>query len=342
VPVPGEHRRRPFEKSAGNGRVTSDLETKDFCGEEKSSQVALGGADRERAEHLLESAQRQGAALLGTITKQAVSRMLAAGGSFNRKKALFNAQEKQQLAEAIASTNATADLLGRARIQETLRKAVKKHDPKRHAEMAERALHFFDDTQPPKTKVQPMVPEKALNYFQRLVPDIHVREPKRWLESLRRDSFTAAAATDQIMLEKFKGAIAERLESGNAATGPAAIQEILDNAGVSPRNPQYSEMLMRTNLMEAYNSGADQERQDPDVIADFPVWQYLGIADGRQRPSHAIHNDKFFWADVGFEEVRDAAGSGEFSGYNCRCNPRPVYKEEWKELEAGGARVSSI
>lgn len=272
-------------------------------------------------------------ATLGTLAETAVQRYVAAG---RKPGTLFNAQETQRLAAALAAVNGTAELLGRVRIREHQRRAFQQHDPQRHAELPP-ATSFFADNDP--AQVPPLAPEKALAHFRALVPMLAVTPA--WAPKVQRQAFTLAAATDQQILEKVQAAIAERLEQGNAASGPRAIADILDAAGVSPRNPQYAEMVFRTNMMEEYNAGADQERQDPDVADTFPVWRFDGPHDERERPSHAVHNGRYFPNDVDFAEVRDSV-DGEYSGYNCRHTSVPIDKWTWAELQAAGAEVSTF
>ena len=135
-----------------------------------------------------------------------------------------------------------------------------------------------------------------------------------------------SAATDQQILNQVKEAILVRVKSGEQmAKLPEQIDSILQVAGVSPQNPQYSEMVMRTNMLDAYTTGTIQATQDPAVNEMFPAWRYSGIRDGRQRHSHQAQFDKVFSNKVSFAEVRDKIDK-KFSGYNCRCCPVPVSK----------------
>ena len=82
-----------------------------------------------------------------------------------------------------------------------------------------------------------------------------------------------------------------------------------------------------------------QAMQDPQVADLFPVWRYAGIRDGRQRPEHEAHFDKYFANATAFAEVRDSI---KHSPWNCRCNPVPVSKFAWRRLQQGGAKISSV
>lgn len=74
-------------------------------------------SDHDAAEALLENAKWAGAATLATITQAAVLRLLESDDPLGAE-TLFDEGELAQLAAQIAATNATAELLGRARIRE--------------------------------------------------------------------------------------------------------------------------------------------------------------------------------------------------------------------------------
>ena len=196
-------------------------------------------------------------------------------------------------------------------------------------------------------------PEEALAYFEGLVPRMAVSPT--FAEHHRRRSFTMAHKSDRAMLERVQGKIAEFVEQGQTRGDVVKnIDEILDAAGVTQSNPQYSEMVFRTNAMDSYNQGVTAELQDPDMAEAFPVWEYLGINDGRQGPDHEPHFGKFFRNNVPFAEVRDSLVAVSQNGetvvrprahgqqgriFNCRCGQRIVSKWEWAEMQEHGAQV---
>ncbi len=122
-------------------------------------------------------------------------------------------------------------------------------------------------------------------------------------------------------------------------SGKRVVQALLDEAGVAPDNAVYSEMVWRTNALDAYNTGATRAMQE--VADDFPAWKYNGIEDGRERPAHHVHFGKYFPVSVPFVTVRDSV-KGSWDGANCRCTPSPVYKTAWLKLQAKGASFSSF
>jgi hypothetical protein len=99
-----------------------------------------------------------------------------------------------------------------------------------------------------------------------------------------------------------------------------------------------SEMIFRTNSMDAYNVGAWAEMSDPDVIETFPVWMYSAIVDERSRPWHAARDGLYFPASVPFTTVR---GTTPRDVCNCRCTFIPVDKWQWQQLYARGVRLAA-
>jgi hypothetical protein len=294
--------------------------------------VALAGHDGAAAAKLLANSVRLGTRALGEIARDAVKRLLKSPHPL-KVKTLFTADERLGLADALAACNSTADLLGRSRIQERadkVRSGVKM--------FAEDPTPFsaFDDTTP----IQPLSPRKALDYFRRLFPRLGV-QADRFGTLHERAAFTLAKGTDEELLTRVQNAISEALESGEVARGPRTIAKILDNAGVSEGNPQYSEMVFRTNMMDSYNSGTSRELATKGMRELFPVWKYLGISDGRERASHAVHFNKYYPSSVTFAEVRDSV-KGKFDGYNDRCTSAPIADFEWAELQAKGEKVSTF
>lgn len=188
------------------------------------------------------------------------------------------------------------------------------------------------------TPQKPIQPEKAVGYFKGLVPTLGT-DPKFTADKHRRQAFTMAVATDKDLLTKVQATIRNRLETGEGISKtPRVIDQILQDAGVSPKNPGYSEMVWRTNAMDAYNTGAEEERQDPDVIETFPVWRYANPHDVRSRKEHAERAGKYYPATVSFFEVR---GRGINDAANCRCTSIPIDKWDWAELKGKGARIAA-
>lgn len=284
-----------------------------------TSQVAGPHQDFDSAEELLKAAQARGFKVLRKIAKQAVGRQVD-----RPTQELFTEAEREQFARAITSVNVTANLLGRYRVRQLKRRA-----DSGVARFAEQPVLQFAEP------LGPMPPAKALAFFRSLAPDLEL--PAAFADFLGRQAFQLAVTSEQSLLSRVHQIIEDSLRTGQVELrNPVArIESVLDQAGISPRNPQYAEMVFRTNAMQAYNEGTTQELQQPDVRDTFPVWQYMGIRDGRQGKDHEPKFGKFYPNGVSFHQVR-----GE-RVFNCRCTSRPVSKWEWARLRQGGAKVET-
>ncbi|HEY1188020.1 MAG TPA: phage minor head protein [Gemmata sp.] len=276
------------------------------------------GPDGARAHQLLARCRADGAEAFARACETAVRRLLATGDPLGQP-VLFDDAELAAIAEALARGIASADLMGRARIR-------------RRAEMAERVAFADSGTDDPyhdfADGVPVLEPTSALEYFRRLVPTLGA-SAVRYGPKLDRHAFTLAVASDQTLLEKVKGAILKQLQSGAGAV--PEVQQVLDAAGVSVKNPQYADLVVRTNVLDAYNQGAQDEVADPEMRERFPAWEYLGILDDRTGDDHRPRIGKFYPAAVPFAEVRGSRV------WNCRCSFAPVSKHLMQGIRVEGS-----
>lgn len=177
-----------------------------------------------------------------------------------------------------------------------------------------------------------LAPQSALDYFRRLVPTLGAAVT-RYGPRLDRHAFTLAVASDQVLLDRVKAAIVRALTEGESGTPD--VQGILDAAGVSHRNPQYAEMVTRTNIMDAFVTGSQDEMLEPEMQEAFPVWEYLGIDDTRAGADHRPKFGRYYPAAAPFSAVRGPRV------WNCRCCPNPVHRTLWAQLQGAGKRVES-
>lgn len=303
--------------------------------------IDLPGRQGAQAEAFVESAIEFGTRALHQLAETAVARFIAAGrGGVLITSHLFDRDEIERLIEVLAAVVGTADLMGQSAIwqQFTLTAAANGQIP-RVNEAAVFSLNRFFVSLIRETAidVEPMPPAVALEYFRSLTPAMGI-DPQRWGADLRRRVFTMAAATDTALLARVQGIVADRLQSGQGiSTAAADIQDVLTQAGVTPRNPQYAEMVWRTNSMDAYNQARQQAINDPDVAGMFPVWEYVNPVDSRSRPDHAARNGQFYPASASFTSVR---GTDAANVVNCRCSFAAVSKFKWRKLKAAGAKIA--
>ena len=313
--------------------------------------IDLPGRQGRIADAYTERAVAMGTRALAIISKTAVARALANGGRIPDR--FFNDVELSKLINILAAVIGTADLLGRARVRQNWTATLAAHGelpPLTEAQAVRlntliQSWLVEEDRKPGVP--EPMLPTDALAYFRSLVPTLGI-DPMRWGLDLRRRVFTLAATTDLHLAGRVQALIAERVESGQFGTrrldtggfveAPAqAIQDVLEAAGVTAKNPQYAEMIVRTNTIDTYNQAATAELQHPDVISTFPVIEYSNPVDERSRPTHAEKNGKYYPSTVPFVQIR---GTGIEDAANCRCTFISVSKWQWAELKAGGARIA--
>lgn len=256
-----------------------------------------------------------------------MTRLLAQGpDALRQATTLLDPAELADAQAALASTLATADLLGRARVRIRQRKVEAKVRT-----FADQPTTFADVIPNPRD-LRPLPPEAALAYFTGLLPELGT-DPRRFADTMERRAFTVATATDLVLLKRVKAVIANALETGRGGTPD--IQDILDGAGVSARSPQYAEMIFRTSMMDSYTTGTSRELREPDVAEAFPVWRYAGIKDGRQGADHEPKFGRYYPSSAPFAEVRGPRP------FNCRCVQLPVDKFEWADLQARGITVET-
>jgi SPP1 gp7 family putative phage head morphogenesis protein len=221
---------------------------------------------------------------------------------------------------------ASADLLARSLFLEQERLALEKHGHR----IPESRLYEALVTTP----VPPLEPNRAVAFFRALLPTLGV-DPLHFGKDLARHAFTLAVATDEHLLKVVQDFLADQLQTGQISTGPKRLKAILDLAGVTPRNPQYAEMVFRTNTMDAYAQAAQEELS---ARADkFPVWRYSNPDDSRSRPTHSEKNGRYYPSTVPFRQVR---GIEPQDVCNCRCVAIPIYWRDWVRLRAGGAAMA--
>lgn len=260
-------------------------------------------------ERLLEQAVSRGSTLIRRLAADALSRRLRSG--HGRGGQFFTDAERLELARSIAATTAAADLLGRQRLRSTLR-----------------AVRFSEDSE---WLAKMLTPRAALDYLRstRVDPDAFEIEHEG-------RAFQLAVTTDAEILDRIFNVITDRIETGKAVRDtPGIISRILDDAGIE-HNAGYGELVWRTTAMESYRNGAWKEYQDPDVGDLLPVWRYIGVRDGRQRPSHFAHCGKYWPREISFQSVR---GTSVSDVINCRCDWVPINRLEWKRLQARGVTL---
>jgi chorismate mutase len=272
---------------------------------------------------------KEGAAKLAALCRAAVKRH---GPKIVDATELFTDAERQELADQIAATKATAELLGRARIREKEAAALAKAGRKSFAEPV--PFHEFADP------LVPMTPAEALAYFRARFPAIvPAADTAAFVAAQEAAALAIAGVTEATILSSIQGVITTALAGGTMPRDAIAdIDGLLDEAGLTTRNPVRAEAIFRTEMTNAYNGGAEEEGL---AVGDtFPVWQYSNPNDGRSRPTHADKDGRYYAnsPESSFSVVR---GLDAADVIQCRCTPILVDRFTWKELQAAGASVET-
>ncbi|MGH8356227.1 MAG: phage minor head protein [Pseudomonas sp.] len=277
-------------------------------------------------EQLLSASMEQGTAVLAQLAALAVGRLVADPRQHLARR-LFTDLELRALAAELAAARMSGDLLARALLQDQAARARKK--AARESARPSALYRLLEGSQVP-----PLQPEAAIDFFRRLVPTLGTLPP-RLLPDLRRQAFTLAVATDTELLKSVQSIITAFLGRGEPVDTPAAIGALLDAAGVAPKNPQYAEMVFRTNAMDSYNQGLQDELARE--VETFPVWLYSNPDDSRSRPTHAARDGNYYPTRTLFAQVR---GTDAADVINCRCTAVPIDKWDWAERQARGAKLA--
>ncbi len=145
-----------------------------------------------------------------------------------------------------------------------------------------------------------------------------------------------------VMVDESQAAAVASLYGATAPTPPSnlstpkVIAKLIDDAGVSPANPDYARMTFRSNVMDAFGQGLSDEMVREKET--FPTWQMSNPKDGRSRPDHAARDGRYYPAERSFASVR---GTEAKDICNCRCVAVPVDKWSWEDLVAEGAAWST-
>lgn len=271
----------------------------------------------------LEVQIKRAASQLNRLTRSAVER--DGLDSLITKTRLFTPEQEESLHATLSATIATGDLLARSVIARRADQARRRHRVTLYSEIP------FKSYVPDDLKL--FSPKRALEYFTKLVPSLTL--PADWEQEIERSAFTAVAATSQDVLERIRDIIIGGLTRGEM-DGPQTIRSVLEKAGMMPNNPQYGELIFRTNIMDAHSVGHDREMQDPEMRELFPAWLYSATIDEGSRPWHARKNDRMYEQRVPFVLVR---GITARNVVNCRCMPIDLDKWEVSDRLLAGERL---
>jgi hypothetical protein len=237
-------------------------------------------------------------------------------------------QGRQELADALASVLALADLRGRAKLYGV--RAFAEADPVRR----------FDEPTSPRLGGPPLPTPEAL--AARAVAAGIRLDPRAWADRIRAKALTLAATTDEVLTGKIRSVIARAVERGgvyagpNLLTGAEAVDTLLRAAGVE-RGGAYARLVFDVAAHEAEIEGTEAAMEEAGSD-EYPAWRYDHGEPQTPRPAHAGRDGNYYPARVRFNDVRGDTIE-EIAG--CTCSKRPVSAAEWQRLQADGARLQT-
>lgn len=303
------------DRHAQHGRNNDD--------ENVSSDAALAGKDGKQLAVLLKQAKDDGIAVMRSTVTDALRRYSGYGP-------LLTNSDEIAIARSIAGVNSMADLLARARVHEMADQVnARKGGLHRFADAPRFA--FAEQSELPIN----VTPSKALSYFSSLIPKLGI-DPERFPGEQRRKAFTVARSSNVALTSRIQNVLQGGLAGNRPGADVAAdVDTLLDELGCSSSNPQYSDMVYRTNAMDIYNTASHEEGLHPDIADTFPCWEYMGIEDGREGDDHRPHFGKYYPPSKTFADARGPRP------WNCRCCLRWVDKYEWEELQSSGKKMET-
>jgi len=252
-----------------------------------------------------------GSIALSTIVEGALKKRVASGQVLRNLGWIFDAKDRAALNEVVEAVIVPSDLVGRTRF---------------YGSTGNVTLPEFAEA---VAELRPLKPHAAIRYFSSLVPRVG-QNPNNYAQGIQREVFNVAVTTEDVVTKKIQQAIANELVGGQDAT--LTVEGILKDAGISPLHSQYSQMVVRTNVMDALNRGQQDELNASGMRAEFPAWQYHAIRDERTRPWHREKDGLYYPISTPFVVVR---GLEAKDVCNCRCNWTPIHKLIWNRLAPG-------
>jgi uncharacterized protein with gpF-like domain len=156
--------------------------------------------------------------------------------------------------------------------------------------------------------------EEALEYFRKKGMTLTPEGWRQLWQQAHSRAFTVARVTEMDVLQAIREAVDAAMEEGSTvkefqdALGPVLerkgwlapvgedVQITLPDGTLRKRLTGWRmENLYRTNISAAYSTG--RYKQQRDVVALRPYWQYKTVEDPSVRPEHAVMHDRVYHAD---------------------------------------------
>jgi len=175
----------------------------------------------------------------------------------------------------------------------------------------------------------PTAYDAAVKFF--LAKNIITKDQFDLLEKrARKYAFTVAKVDSERALEAIKTSLDDALSLGlPMAEWLNNVDSVLMNSGMHALNDFHLKTVFRNNMQTALNEGSMEMMKQAD-ISEFPLWQYVAILDGRERPSHKENHGFTAPANDPVWQVLQPP-----LDHNCRCRIRPVHTSEGLKSSSG-------
>lgn len=182
-----------------------------------------------------------------------------------------------------------------------------------------------------EVRLEPLPFAEAIEFFRQKG---YALSPNSWRDvwaEAHAKAFTVAKVASMDLLQDIRAMVDKALADGVSLTDfKQNFLESLSRKGWAGAKPWRAEVIYRTNLQSAYNTG--RYRQMLEVADRRPYWMYSAVLDSRVRPSHAaLHGVICRFDDPFWQRFYPP------NGFNCRCTVRTLSE---KDLQRRGLRIT--
>lgn len=166
----------------------------------------------------------------------------------------------------------------------------------------------------------------ALEFLKKKKP-MTEEEYNRISDRAKAKAFTVAGYTKAEVLDRFLLELQRACEEGvTKAEFERRMEDFLSQEGFETLNPYRADVIFRTNIQTAFNSGHYKSMTDKTTLRMRPYWQYKTAGDNRVRDEHRIMADRVYPATHPIWDTWYPP-----NGYRCRCSVVSLTEEQVKK-----------
>jgi hypothetical protein len=161
----------------------------------------------------------------------------------------------------------------------------------------------------------------------------------------RARAFRLAGVHNARVVQRVRDLVKRGIREGWSVREVRLLTErLLAGEGIPELSANYVRLMFQQNALTAYAVERTQTLSDPDIVEEFPFWQYLTVGNGTPgvngvRATHAaLHGKVFKWNDAFWNHFHPPWEWG------CRCFVRPmtasqVAREQLEVINYGFVRT---